>query len=196
MAENKPKQERIAQIIEAAIHEFVEKGFEKTTMASIAARANLTKGGVYHHFGSKDEILLAANQTFTAPVQDLLEEISRLDSPSLQLKTYIEKYLAYWADHTRELTFTFLSITKSLSNPMFFKPFDDYVSGLLDAFEDIYHRGIEIGEFKPHDTRGRALALNAALDGVTMYLATSQHLEPDEIINHFVQVFIKDISLG
>ena len=49
---------RINTIIEAAINEFVEKDYENTSMESIAMRAGLTKGGLYYHFKSKDDIKL------------------------------------------------------------------------------------------------------------------------------------------
>lgn len=195
MTENKPKEKRIAEIIDAAVDEFVEKGFEKTTMESIAARANLTKGGVYHHFSGKDEILLAANMKFTEPVQALIEEISKIESPSRKLKTYIKRYLDYWAAHSRELIFTFLSITKSLSNPKFFKPFEDYASEMLAFFESIYIEGIEKGEFRNHDARGRALVLNSALDGVAMYLTKIRPLKLKDITGHFIRVFVEDLTV-
>ncbi|MBP2653945.1 MAG: transcriptional regulator TetR family, partial [Firmicutes bacterium] len=53
-----PKEKRISDILDSAITEFLENGYEKTSMEAIARRAKLTKGGLYHHFSSKDEILL------------------------------------------------------------------------------------------------------------------------------------------
>ncbi|EHQ52796.1 putative transcription regulator protein [Ectothiorhodospira sp. PHS-1] len=49
-------EERMRQIIEAALIEFSEKGFTATRMDDIAARAGLSKGGLYAHFKSKDQI--------------------------------------------------------------------------------------------------------------------------------------------
>ncbi|CAM3583897.1 HTH tetR-type domain-containing protein [Bordetella sputigena] len=44
------------QILDAALAEFGAHGFAATTVDRIAARAQLSKAGVYAHFASKDEI--------------------------------------------------------------------------------------------------------------------------------------------
>jgi TetR/AcrR family transcriptional regulator len=50
---------RIAQILEAAEHEFATTGFEGTSTAAIAARAGLPKANVHYYFGTKDKIYRA-----------------------------------------------------------------------------------------------------------------------------------------
>lgn len=45
------------QIIEVALELFMEKGYEKTKITDIMRKVNLSKGGMYHHFSSKEEIL-------------------------------------------------------------------------------------------------------------------------------------------
>lgn len=47
------------QIIEAAAVCFMKYGLEKATMDHMARELGSTKGRVYHHFGSKDEIFFA-----------------------------------------------------------------------------------------------------------------------------------------
>jgi AcrR family transcriptional regulator len=43
-------------IIEAAHALFIEQGYHGTSMRQIARRAGLVVGGLYNHFGSKEEI--------------------------------------------------------------------------------------------------------------------------------------------
>ncbi len=196
MTMNKPKDVRIAEIIDAAVVEFAENGFERTSMESIARRANLSKGGVYHHFKSKDEILLAANAKVAEPARYILNEIADIKSPAEKLKTYISRYLTYWAKHSKELVFTYLTISKSLTHPRLFKPFEDYGAHTMAALENIYQEGIRQGQLRQHDCKGRSLALCVALDGVTMYLNTSKRLKFADIIKHFLQVFVQDLRKG
>jgi AcrR family transcriptional regulator len=47
-------------LLEAAIREFSEKGYERTTLAGIAARAGVTTGAIYNHFDGKLDLLVAA----------------------------------------------------------------------------------------------------------------------------------------
>ena len=42
-----------ARLIEAALHEFEDKGFEGSSVIDIAAKAGVTTGSLYHHFESK-----------------------------------------------------------------------------------------------------------------------------------------------
>lgn len=47
-------------LVDAALVEFSEHGYEATTVAAIAARAGVTTGALYAHFASKLELLVAA----------------------------------------------------------------------------------------------------------------------------------------
>ncbi len=48
-----------AQLLEAAAQVYAERGFAGATLDEVAARAGFTKGAVYAHFGSKENLLLA-----------------------------------------------------------------------------------------------------------------------------------------
>ncbi len=196
MAANKPKEKRIAEIVDAAVMEFAEKGYEKTSMNSIAKRANLSKGGIYHHFHSKNELLLAANRKVTEPASVLIEELNGLENPADKIRAYIRGYLEYWTEHSKELVFTFLSLSKSLENEAFFQPYEDYASRTMKALAHIFKEGIRKRVFKSHDCQARAMALCSALDGATIYLNPASHLKPDRIVGQIHQVFLTDILMG
>jgi len=55
-----------ADIFAAAADEFREKGFHSTSMDAIAARANVSKRTLYHHFESKDSLFDAVIAGFWA----------------------------------------------------------------------------------------------------------------------------------
>ncbi|MES1200408.1 MAG: TetR/AcrR family transcriptional regulator [Pseudomonadota bacterium] len=59
---------RPEEILEAALAEFTEKGFEAARMEDIARRANLSKGGVYLYFESKEALLKALIEAKIAPI--------------------------------------------------------------------------------------------------------------------------------
>jgi AcrR family transcriptional regulator len=55
-----------AKVIAAVVEAIAEVGFQRTTAQAIAQRAGVTWGAVQHHFGGKDELLLAVlEDTFT-----------------------------------------------------------------------------------------------------------------------------------
>jgi AcrR family transcriptional regulator len=47
---------RRAEILGAALECFQELGYEKTTIADIKARAQVSTGSIYHHFSSKEQL--------------------------------------------------------------------------------------------------------------------------------------------
>jgi len=51
--------QRGRQILLLAAEQFAEKGAKATTMRQIAAAAGMKAGSIYHHFSSKDEMLVA-----------------------------------------------------------------------------------------------------------------------------------------
>jgi AcrR family transcriptional regulator len=59
MSEKKPQEQRIQEILDAALTCFAAKGYDKTTMDDIVDEAGLTKGGIYWYFKSKRDIFLA-----------------------------------------------------------------------------------------------------------------------------------------
>lgn len=52
------KEKRRKQIKEIALKLFVDKGYSKITMEEIVQTVGISKGGMYHHFSNKEEILL------------------------------------------------------------------------------------------------------------------------------------------
>lgn len=58
MPRNKYPEETVQKILDAALHLFLEKGYEQTTILDIVENmGGLTRGAFYHHFKSKEEVL-------------------------------------------------------------------------------------------------------------------------------------------
>lgn len=85
MARNKHPQETANRIMDVAFRLFIEKGYEHTSIQDIIDHlGGLSKGAIYHHFKSKEEILIAATDRMTAESNDLLAQIR--DRPDLNGK--------------------------------------------------------------------------------------------------------------
>lgn len=100
---NMKPEDRRNQLLDCAQGLFFTKGFDDTTMADILAAAGVSKGGFYHHFSSKDELLFGvldriANAVFgkmdaiahdqTASAVDLLHRFVHLRSDYLKEHDY------------------------------------------------------------------------------------------------------------
>lgn len=69
------KEDRPAEILEAALFEFGSKGFAKTRLDDIAARAGCTKGTIFLYFANKEELLMAIARQFVVPRLEMAEQI-------------------------------------------------------------------------------------------------------------------------
>lgn len=62
MARNKYPERTVAKILDVSYRLFTEKGYEKTTIQDIVRQLGMSKGAIYHHFKSKEEILDALSE--------------------------------------------------------------------------------------------------------------------------------------
>lgn len=90
MARNKHPEETVNLISDVAYRLFIEKGYEHTSIQDIINNlGGLSKGAIYHHFKSKEDILIAVTDRITSESNRMLEYIrDRTDLTGLEkLKT-------------------------------------------------------------------------------------------------------------
>lgn len=75
MPRGKSPEETINRILDTSLQLFLEKGYEHTSIQDILdALGDLSKGAIYHHFKSKEDILLAViNKLFESHDAEWLE---------------------------------------------------------------------------------------------------------------------------
>ena len=76
MARNKHSEETASLILDVAFRLFIEKGYERTSIQDIIDNlGGLSKGAIYHHFRSKEDILVAVTDRMTEESNKMLVEI-------------------------------------------------------------------------------------------------------------------------
>ena len=82
VAKTEKSQAMIEKILSTASQLFIHNGYEKTSIQNIAQTASISKGAIYHHFQSKDEIFFAVlkqrYQLMEKELLDWLESTSHL----------------------------------------------------------------------------------------------------------------------
>ena len=90
--------ERKKQIRQAAMKVFLDKGFRNTVMNDIMEATGLSRGGLYHHYGSTYEILydimMEGNLNRKDIVQKSIYDEGLILSPQLLSRMIIDKILA------------------------------------------------------------------------------------------------------
>jgi TetR/AcrR family transcriptional regulator, cholesterol catabolism regulator len=82
------------EILRTAARLFQQKGYDATSMNDVAAALKLSKGGLYHHFQSKDEILFhIMSQAMEITEQRVIAPARRISDPEERLRTLIRLHI-------------------------------------------------------------------------------------------------------
>src|SRR5271163_4369775 len=78
------RQEPRQEILRAAARLFQQRGYDATSMNDVAAALKLSKGGLYHHFQSKDEILFhIMSHAMEITEERVINVVRRIDGASV-----------------------------------------------------------------------------------------------------------------
>jgi AcrR family transcriptional regulator len=92
----RPRDPQLRQrLIEAATAEFAERGFGGATLDEIGTRADCTKGGVYFHFASKEELFFAVLDHWRKVRRRRLQVPAAGAGGSRALRTFLAAYLEF-----------------------------------------------------------------------------------------------------
>nr|WP_246751946.1 TetR/AcrR family transcriptional regulator [Bradyrhizobium diazoefficiens] len=81
--------ERRASIVEAAMEEFIARGFAATRLDDIAKRAGVAKGTIYLHFKDKESMFEELVRTVIVPV---VAKLTALPPPTGSVRDLIESF--------------------------------------------------------------------------------------------------------
>lgn len=83
-----PAVKKRKELLDAAAHEFIERGYAATSLATVAGRLDLTKGALAHHFPTKRSLLSGLAQTFRESIQES-ERLTQSAYPDSGLRSAI-----------------------------------------------------------------------------------------------------------
>ena len=94
------------EILRTAARLFQEQGYDATSMNDVAAALKLSKGGLYHHFQGKDEILFnLMNDAMDITEQRVIAPVKAIADPEERLRTLIRRHIAVvLSERDREIT--------------------------------------------------------------------------------------------
>ncbi len=152
---------RPTEILGAALELFAEKGFSATRMDDVAARAGLSKAGVYLYFRDKTALLKALVEEMAgANVAVARGIVEAHQGPVSPLIATILGFLAGQLRHTRFAELVKIIISESRAHPDVGRLYLDSVIGQgLPLFEGLIRRGIASGEFRAVDAPFAARAM-------------------------------------
>jgi len=101
--DKKPLNKRRRVIAKAGAELFSRKGFVETSMEDISAAAKLSKGGIYHYFSSKTDLLAFILDNFMDIVLENLEaELDVIDDGLEKVRRLIFRHVELYPKHMAE----------------------------------------------------------------------------------------------
>ena len=99
------------RLIAAATRLFAEKGYESTSVQEVVAAAGVTKGAMYHYFGSKDDLLYEIYHRILLLQTERLEHFAQAESPiEERLRGAVVDVVVTTAQNLDDLTIFFRSM--------------------------------------------------------------------------------------
>ena len=82
------------EMLRVAARLFQQQGYDATSMNDVAAALKLSKGGLYHHFQSKDEILFdLMNHALDITQQRVIDPLRDISDPEQRLRKLIRLHV-------------------------------------------------------------------------------------------------------
>ncbi|MCB9357883.1 MAG: TetR/AcrR family transcriptional regulator [Calditrichaeota bacterium] len=166
MTEHAPKDQRRIQILEAAGKLFASQGYEKTSVDEIAKEAGLSKGAVYWYFSSKEQILIGLAEQFEHQSQDAVVDMAAMEQLGPEA-LYLSHRLLYehkLANPLPDLLFQQF-VSMSSKYPDVADALDRNQQSWAGIIEGLTNNAVEVGYFKPTDTRMIAEVISALYRG-------------------------------
>jgi AcrR family transcriptional regulator len=180
-------------IIEAAIHLFNQNGYHATSMQDVAEAVEIKKPSLYHHFTSKEAILLAILEGGMDRIIHDVETISTSDLTCAdKIKAVIRAHANILASNP-DAAAVFLREDRGLG--------DDYMEHYIarrDRFErllrELVQEAVNAGEFRSMDVPVVVQALLGMVNWMTRWYRTGGRLTADEIADSFAELFLHGAS--
>lgn len=91
------------RILSAAVDLFADHGYDATSVSQVITRAGVAKGGFYHHFASKDDLLLAVyGELIRRQLEGMERILAERRSPAETLRLLIMDLVGTTAASARE----------------------------------------------------------------------------------------------
>lgn len=175
----------LPSILEAALDCFVEQGYHGTSIRVISGRAGLSVPGLYHHYASKQTLLVAIVSYAMGELWNrsaaALEEAG--DDVVRRLDLLVECLVLFHA-HRRDLAFIAASEIRSLAG----QARDDHIAARdrqQRLMDDIVERGAVEGLFTTPFAREASRAVITMCTGVAQWYHRGGPLPPDEVARDY-----------
>lgn len=142
---------KVNVIARAAAKLFEKNGYLETSLKDISAAAKLSKGGIYHYFANKHELLYFILDSYMELLfGGLEEELKEIPDPSSKIQLIMYRHLKHYNKHVPEAK-ALLNHVHNLPAP-YFKTIAEkqkkYARILTQVLLDFFNGGMDVNKAK------------------------------------------------
>lgn len=190
------KGDKTRQVIrEKAYQLFAQKGFKEVTMKDICELTGLSRGGLYRHYESTEQIFLEIINAFSdSQEKEVCTKIQQHIPAAVILEELLSKYAEEMTDPENSLS---LAICEFYSDPAISKE-DNSLTKQYEISKstwiELIDYGISTKEFKPVNPESVFHVILFAYQGIRMYsrLMKIEQEIPGQIINEIQRLLLKE----
>ena len=143
-SERKPREERWAELLDAATGVFAEKGYDAASLQDIAERVGILKGSIYYYIDSKADLLAhLLRETHQTGLQNITEQSRGENDPLTRLFQMIVGHIFYVCSNLNK-TAVFLREIRKLNSEQRAEILGDE-HGYRRVFERVISEGLALG---------------------------------------------------
>ena len=183
------------KILQAAFNCFYRRGYNNTTMDEIAAESGTSKGTLYWHFESKDDLLESALRWFFESTlgPEALDQIGTIPTASDRLRILADSTVGFICQ-AEGIFNLFLEFWASSNNrEQSANLWLDLLVEYRDVVIDVIKEGVERGEFRAVDAEAVAWAFMATYDGLAAYVMLKPDLDLARIHGAFIGTLLQGL---
>lgn len=200
--ETKPRWERRKdarpqELLEAALEQFVERGFAATRLEDVARRAGVSKGTLYLYFENKEELFKAVvRATIGQAILQAEGDLAAADGPSGELLCSLMTQWWEQVGGTRLAGLTKLIMAESGNFPELARFYNDEV---IERGNVLLVRVLERGEFRPLDAQVMMPVLTAPVLMLMMWNSAflpcdkGRHIDPQAYMAAFLELALRGL---
>ncbi len=168
---------RREQILDVAQALFMARGWDEVTIAELISAAGISKGGFYHHFTAKEDVLTALVARMTAQAIAAAENLraQTVGDALERLNAFLAGSLRWKAENIAEMRYLTDALTRPGNDMLFQRLFNATSAAVLPALGEMIREGVAEGLFNVADapmtaeiilalSQGRRDLLNAVID--------------------------------
>lgn len=158
---NRRKQARPTEIIEAAMHVFIEHGFAATKLTDVAKRAGIVKGTLYRYYETKQDLFRAVVQhAVSVNIKEIKIPTEALQGSLVVLVTDLLVRVAEKMSQSHIPALALLVISESRNFPDLANIWhDNVVAKVLSMLTDLITKAQKRGEIRLGDPKAYAFSI-------------------------------------